>query len=199
MKFWTQEEYEQFAFVMMDDPLAYYCFEALYWCGIREGEMLALTPADLDFNTRTMDINKTYQHIKGKDIITEPKTPKSKRKVLMPEFLCAELQDYMSMCKDLVPGDRLFPVSKSFLYHKMKDGSKAAGVQRIRVHDLRHSHVSLLINMGYSAVAIADRMGHESIDITYRYAHLFPSVQAQMATQLNELRKEDHNDDNESA
>ena len=57
MKFWTQEEYEQFAFVMMDDPLAYYSFEVLYWCGIREGEMLALTPDDLDFNTRMMDIS----------------------------------------------------------------------------------------------------------------------------------------------
>lgn len=197
MKFWTQEEYERFAFVLMDDPLAYYCFEVLYWCGIREGEMLALTPADLNFNTRMMDINKTFQHIKGKDVITEPKTPKSKRKVLMPEFLCDELKDYMAMCRDLGPEDRLFPVTKSFLYHKMKDGSKAAGVQRIRVHDLRHSHVSLLINMGYSAVAIADRMGHESIDITYRYAHMFPSVQTQMAEHLNDLRKEDDGDDNE--
>ena len=55
----------------------------------------------------------------------------------------------------------------------------------IRVHDLRHSHVSLLIHMGFSAVAIAERMGHESIDITYRYAHLFPSVQAEMARKLN--------------
>ena len=197
MKFWTKEEYEQFAFAVMDDPLAYYCYEVLYWCGIREGELLALTPADLNFNTRMMDINKTYQHIKGKDILTEPKTPKSKRKVLMPEFLCDELRDYMSMCKDLEPGDRLFPVSKSFLHRKMTSGSKAAGIQRIRVHDLRHSHVSLLINMGYSAVAIADRMGHESIDITYRYAHLFPSVQTQMAEQLNDLRKEENGDDNE--
>jgi len=54
-------------------------------------------------------------------------------------------------------------------------GAKAAGVKRIRIHDLRHSHISLLIDMGFSAVAIADRVGHESIEITYRYAHLFPS------------------------
>ncbi|UWP61378.1 tyrosine-type recombinase/integrase [Ruminococcus gauvreauii] len=52
-------------------------------------------------------------------------------------------------------------------------------------HDLRHSHVSLLINMGFTVLAIADRMGHESIDITYRYAHLFPSEQVQMAEQLD--------------
>jgi len=48
--------------------------------------------------------------------------------------------------------------------------------------------VSLLINIGYSAVAIADRMGHESIDITYRYAHLFPSIQQEMASRLNDVK-----------
>ena len=70
----------------------------------------------------------------------------------------------------------------------MKKGAEQAGVKKIRVHDLRHSHVSLLIDMGYSAVAIADRMGHESIDITYRYAHLFPTRQTEMANQLNNER-----------
>ena len=103
------------------------------------------------------------------------------------------------MCKDLGPDDRMFPVSKSFLYRKMRDGSKAADVKRIRVHDLRHSHVPLLINMGYSAVAIADRMGHESIDITYRYAHLFPSVQTETVKRLNHLREEENKDVEESA
>ncbi len=53
-------------------------------------------------------------------------------------------------------------------------GKAKAGVKRIRIHDLRHSHISLLIDMGFTALAIADRVGHESIDITYRYAHLFP-------------------------
>ena len=67
----------------------------------------------------------------------------------------------------------------------MDRGCRASGVKRIRVHDIRHSHVSLLIDMGFSAVAIADRVGHESIDITYNYAHLFPSKQAEMASKLN--------------
>lgn len=62
------------------------------------------------------------------------------------------------------------------------------GVKRIRVHDIRYSHVSLLIDMGFSAVAIADRVGHESIDITYRYAHLFPLKQAEMANKLDDER-----------
>ncbi len=54
-----------------------------------------------------------------------------------------------------------------------------------RFHELRHSHISLLIDMGFSAVAIADRVGHESIEITYRYAHLFPSKQTEMADKLD--------------
>jgi integrase len=81
--------------------------------------------------------------------------------------------------------ERLFPVSKSYLYHEMTRGAAAQGIKSIRIHDLRHSHVSLLIEMGFSAVAIADRVGHESIDITYRYAHLFPSKQNEMASKLN--------------
>ena len=72
----------------------------------------------------------------------------------------------------------------------MTRGADAAGVKRVRIHDLRHSHISLLIEMGYSAVAIADRVGHESINITYNYAHLFPSTQTDMADKLNNFRKE---------
>jgi integrase len=60
-----------------------------------------------------------------------------------------------------------------------------------RLDFLRHSHISLLIDMGFSAVAIADRVGHESIEITYRYAHLFPSKQAEMADRLDDLGKGD--------
>ena len=56
------------------------------------------------------------------------------------------------------------------------------------IHDLRHSHVSLLIEMGFSAVAIAERLGHESSDVTFRYAHLFPDKQGEMARALDATR-----------
>mgnify|MGYP000037270152 CR=1 FL=1 len=71
---------------MMDKPLSFYAFEMLYWCGIREGELLALTPADFDFDKRTVSINKTFQHTGGKDIITPPKTEKSNRIITMHAF-----------------------------------------------------------------------------------------------------------------
>ncbi len=79
----------------------------------------------------------------------------------------------------------MFTVTKSYLHHEMERGAREAGIKQIRIHDIRHSHVSLLIDMGFSAIAIADRVGHESIDITYNYAHLFPSKQTKMAEKLD--------------
>ena len=185
MLFWTKEEYQKFAAEMMDKPVSYYAFEMLYWCGIREGELLALTPADFDLDKRTVTINKTFQHTGGKDIITPPKTEKSNRTITMPRFLADEMQEYLKMQYDIGLDDRMFPVTKSYLYREMQRGCQETGVKRIRIHDLRHSHISLLIDQGFSAVAIADRVGHESIDITYNYAHLFPSKQAEMADKLD--------------
>ena len=189
MNFWTKDEYMQFSEAMMDKPVSFYAFEMLYWCGIRLGELLALTPEDFDFQNRKLRINKSYQRIKGQDVITEPKTKKSNRTIEMPDFLCEKMQEYFSMLYDQKPDERIFPISKSYLHHEMDRGVKATGLKRIRIHDLRHSHVSLLIELGFSAVAIADRVGHESIEITYRYAHLFPSKQTEMANKLEELKK----------
>jgi integrase len=194
MDFWTKDEYLKFSEVMMDKPVSYYAFEMLYWCGIRLGELLALTPADFDFQNKTLRINKSYQRIKKQDVITDPKTKKSNRVIEMPDFLCEEMQDYFGMLYELKPDERIFTITKSYLHHEMDRGAKESGVKRIRIHDLRHSHVSLLIEMGFTAVAIADRVGHESIEITYRYAHLFPSKQKEMANKLNEIKQGD--DDN---
>ena len=123
-------------------------------------------------------------------MITDPKTPKSVRVVQMPSFLTDEIRDYLKSLYGVKPDDRIFDMSKSYLHHEMDRGAKAAGVKRIRIHDLRHSHISLLIDMGFSAVAIAERVGHESIDITYRYAHLFPTRQTDMVQQLELKRAE---------
>ena len=185
MLFWTKDEYLKFADAMMDKPLSYYAFEMLYWCGIREGELLALTPTDFDFEAGTVSISKSYQRLKGKDVITTPKTKKSNRVIKMPKFLCGEMEDYLKMFYSTGANERIFSVSKHYLHHEMDRGAKAAGVKRIRIHDLRHSHISLLIDMGFTALAIADRVGHESIDITYRYAHLFPTRQTEMADKLD--------------
>ena len=194
MSFWTQEEYESFIEAVKDKPRSFYAFETLYWCGLRMGELLALTKEKFDFKTGTIKIDESLQRIDGKNIITPPKTKKSIRKVAMPDFLAEEIKIYLNGFYKLKSKDLIFTFSKSFLHHEMDRGAKKANVKRIRVHDLRHSHVSLLIELGFSATAIADRVGHELIDITYRYAHLFPSKQKEMADSLTQVRVKTKND-----
>ena len=184
MLFWTKGEYLKFSDAVMDKPLSFTAFEVLYWMGIREGELLALVPEDFDFERLLLRINKSYQRLQKRDVITPPKTPKSNRVLAMPDFLAEEVADYIRLF-GIQDGERVFPVGKSYLYREMERGCRASGVRRNRVHDLRHSHVSLLIDLGFGVLAIADREGHEAIDITYRYAHLFPNAQANMASALS--------------
>ena len=99
------------------------------------GELLALTPADFDFQACTIRINKSYQRLEGKDIITDPKTVKSNRMINMPEFLSEELESYIGMLYGLNENDRIFQISKSYLHHEMDRGVKLSGVKRIRIHD----------------------------------------------------------------
>lgn len=110
----------------------------------------------------------------------------------MPDFLHEEMKEYIASLYGILENDRIFPISKSYLHHEMDRGTKAAGVKCIPIHSIRHSHISLLIDLGFSAVAIANRVGRESIDITYNYAHMFPSTQLDMANKLNEEKGEDN-------
>lgn len=141
MSYWTVEEYSKFSDEMMDKPISYYAFQMLYWTGIRVGELLALTAGDFDFKNNMLTINKSYQRLHGEDVITPPKTEKSNRTIKMPQFLCDEMQEYLKMFYSPNNSDRIFPISKSYLHHEMDRGSKAAGVKRIRIHDLRHPYV----------------------------------------------------------
>lgn len=187
MDYWTYDEYIAFREGIKDKPLSYICFQVLYWTGMRERELLALTTADIDLIAKQIDINKTYQRLHGEDIITTPKTRKSKRKVPILDFLCQELQEYMDSRYMLAPDERLFPITKSFLSHKMERGCKKTGVKRIRIHDIRHSHASLLINQGCDALILADRLGHKKVSTTLNtYSHLFPHKQQELVSNLEQ-------------
>lgn len=186
MLFWTQEEYMKFIEKMKDKPISYYGFQILYWCGLRVGELLALTAKDIDMGNKVIHVTKSFQRIDGKDIITDPKTQKGIRDVAMPDFLVKELETYLGRLYGFYETDRIFPVVRSYYNKEMERGARLAGVKKIRVHDLRHSNVSLLISLGFPAVSIANRVGHESATITYRYAHMFPSEQTKMAEKLNQ-------------
>lgn len=186
MNFWTQEEFSKFIDALMNKHQSYMAFMILYWTGIRIGELLALTVDDVDFEKRTIRISKSYQRISGKDIITEPKTPKSKRIITIPQFLILDLQDYIGSMYGAQEEDRLFPVTKYYLEHEMQRGIKESRVKRIRLHDLRHSHASMLVEMSFSPLEIADRLGHEKIETTLNtYSHLYPNKQEKLADRLD--------------
>ena len=92
---WTKDEYLQFIETLKGKPASYYAFETLYWCGLRLGEMLALTPADFVFERKIIHVTKSFQRIKGEDIITPPKNEKGIRRVLMPDFYADKIQAYI--------------------------------------------------------------------------------------------------------
>lgn len=166
-------------------------FSMLFWSGMRKGELLALTLADFDFTEGSISITKSCSFSKGRDLIQDTKTPKGRRTILMPGVLMADVQAYAARLYGLQPSDRLFPRStRDMLRRWMKRGSAAAGVKRIRIHDLRHSHASLLIEMGFSPLLIAERLGHESIDTTLQtYSHLYPNKQSELAAKLETMIK----------
>ena len=192
MDYWTYDEYIAFREGVKDKPLSYICFEVLYWTGMREGELLALSLADIDFDNKTISINRTYLRIEGKDVFTSPKTRKSKRKIPIPDFLCQELSDYIQSRYMLDADERLFPVTKSYLSHEMIRDCKNTDVKKIRIHDIRHSHASLLINQGCDALMLADRLGHEKVSTTLNtYSHLFPHKQQELVHSLESLQATD--------
>lgn len=141
-----------------------------------------LAAADIDLENRMIHITKSLQRVKKEDIITAPKSEKGIRDITIPTFLTNELENYMAMLYDCKGETRLFEISKQALYYPMKKYSAAAGVPKIRIHDLRHSHVVLLIETSVSPLAIAERLGHEDIQITLgTYEHLYPNKQREIA------------------
>ena len=184
VRFWTRSEYEIFSKAIRHEPVTYYAFQVLYWTGMRVGELLALNVNDINFLSSNIHITKSHQRLNGKDVITEPKTLASTRVVSIPAHLCLELEQYMRN-NGLNPDDKMFPISRGFLATHLKSYASKANLQPIRVHELRHSHASLLIDLGYSLCLIADRLGHANIATTYRYAHLLPNKNNEIAGHLD--------------
>ncbi len=188
LQFWTLDDYRLFIATINKSDYYFTLFELLFWTGMRCGELLALTYADIDFTNNQICINKTYYRQKKKDIITTPKTEKSNRIVDMPRFLADELKQYIDTIYKIAPDQRLFPIVAEAVQHKMKRHITKSGVPEIRVHDLRHSHAALLINMGVQPIAISQRLGHENVTTTMNiYGHLYPNTQRDITDKLDEI------------
>lgn len=126
---WTREEFEQFLETQKKDSMAETAFLILFWCGLRIGEVLALTKADFDFENSSISVNKSYQRIHGRDVITEPKTEKSNRIVFVPKVIMDRIELFVTSRYGYGEKDRIFDRTKSFFSHRFKNGIQKAGVK----------------------------------------------------------------------
>lgn len=192
-EYWTLEEYQKFSQAIQEKPQLYYAFQVFFWCGLRLGELLALTKADVNFDNMTLKVANSFNE--KEQTSGKTKTPSSKRIVHMPRELSEEIKEYIDSLYCLKDNDRIFELSKSKLHKAMTRYSEIAGVKRITIHGLRHSHISLLMNYVScaSVMDIAKRAGHSKPDITLVYSHRYVNKDEIIAEQLNEMMKGDIN------
>lgn len=192
MLFWTKEEFFKFREKIKNKEMSEVIFNLFFYTGMREGELLALTLNDFNFEKKEVSINKNFAKPRKEEIILPPKTKASKRIITIPEFLCNQIKKFAEKRYDYKSNERLFPITKYYLHHEMDRGSKLSGVKRIRIHDLRHSHVALLIEMGAPVLLISKRLGHDNPQTTLRiYGHLYPNKQREIADSLDSLENID--------
>ena len=187
LNFWTKDEFEVFIQCFTEEEEMYrIIFLMLFWLGCRVGELLALTESDIDLKGGTVSISKTYFRRNKTDYITAPKTESSNRKITIPQFLQDEIKQFLDRQYELMPEERIFPITDRAIQKKMKQKTEQAKLKPIRVHDLRHSHIALLIEKGMQPLVIAQRVGHDSVNTTMNiYGHLYPNKQKQVADLLN--------------
>lgn len=188
LQFWTLEQFQAFIETFSASDPFRIAFLVLYWTGCRVGECQALTIADIDLEGRTISINKTFHIINGEPVTHEPKTESSVRSVTINQSLADDLRGHISRIYDGKPSSRLFTMTPSSYGKQLEKHAAVAGVPRIRVHDLRHSHASLLIDLGYTPTLIAARLGHENANMVLTvYGHLFPKRAVELAERLEKL------------
>lgn len=201
--FWTVEEFNRFKAALVTETefskryihrvtnteTLLFAFNTLFYTGCRVGELLALTVGDYDPTAQTLNIDKTLAIVGGKPIIQPPKTAKSKRIISLPTKLCTMFDNYIASMYEPQKNERLFPMlNKYSLTKALKSTAKLAGIKVIRIHDLRHSHASMVINFNYSPLALAERLGHEDVQTTLNiYAHLYPNKSNELAEKINSL------------
>lgn len=196
MSFYTKEQFDQFI-AAEDNPAKKIALETLFWTGMRAGELLALTMDDI--TPDRISVNKNFAIVKNQQMLLTPKTEKAIRSITIPHSLYLEYVDYTSKLYGYRHNERIFYFTRQALDKEMIRLADKSNLPRIRLHDLRHSHVSMLIEMGTPIEQIADRLGHESVKTTWdTYGHLYPGKDVKIASALEEIRSSDKNPENTS-
>ena len=188
MKYWTLDEFNKFmdAIKGMIDKEAF--FLLLFYSGMRIGEACALTFEDFDFENNTVSISKNYVVAKGKVYIYDTKTQKSNRTIKIPKIVMNKIREYSFHIFGKNANTRLFDRSEMTYRDCLNRYSAKANVKKIRIHDLRHSHASLLINMGIPVKQISERLGHDDVTITLTtYAHMYKEKEEELISELDKL------------
>ncbi len=187
INFWTQDEFNKFISVI-NNEVTKIIFYVFFYTGIRLGELLAIQLKDINLDDGYIKINKSARYEKGNYIISKPKTEKSIRNVTLPNFLLSKLKTFIYTFYYIDKSETVFLTTPDRLYRDMKKYSKKANVKKIRIHELRHSHASLLIEHGVQPNIVQERLGHENIETTLNtYAHLYPNKQYSVAQFIDEI------------
>ena len=183
MACWTEEEFGLFYDSIPDEQSVYRLyFLTLYLLGCRKGEGLALRWSDIDLKKRTVSITKNItRKVSGAPYaVTTPKNRASNREITIPDSLCRAYENYRQSLGDKATAQSFVfggedPLSDRTIDRVFASATERAGVQKIRIHDLRHSCASLLISRGVSIVAVSKRLGHKNVEQTLNtYSHMMP-------------------------
>ncbi|MEI4452092.1 site-specific integrase [Bacillus velezensis] len=202
MKFWTPDQFKEFINLISNNEFIFKVFYTTdYLTGMRLGEILALQWKDLDNARREINVYKAITYINQEYIITSPKTKNSIRRISINSKLIALLDQWKQKQKEIFDGLGIKQTEESYMFQykdrpptkdifsrKIKQICKRGNIEPIRFHDLRHSHVALLINQGEDYLVIKERLGHGSVAFTMNtYGHLFPNKQKETADRLDDL------------
>ena len=185
MNFLTIDEFKQ----LIDDPEQMprntIIIKILFWTGIRISECLALTVGDIESGRIHVCKNKVRV---GKEYIIQEQIKNNRsRYVKINPTLERDILKYINHLYGHTKDTVLFPITRATVNAAVNKSCEHTGVKRIRVHDLRHSHVALLIHMGYFPKAIADRIGDSVNTVLKTYAHIYEEDEAKMINELEEM------------
>ena len=184
---WGLEEFQKFISVIEDMQDVVF-FSLLFWTGMRVGEAIALNIKDVDFEKKKLNINKTVSRSFKGDIITKTKTESSIRKIALTDKTLELLKKQINRIYKPANSQRLFDFGRGYARKRFLEYIELSKVKKIRMHDLRHSHASFLIQKGVNILAISKRLGHEDIKMTLNtYAHLYEEENKRMIDILNKI------------